>query len=95
MTEKAQKIITNLRTGCDDAARCKDCAGFKWCHDPNFTLEQVAANLIEELSSELEKVKAERDRYWDWIKAMGCETCSGDCAKCDGVSGWVWSGKYD
>ena len=42
---------------------------------------------------ELEKVKAERDRYWGWIKNMGCETCSGDCAKCDGQSGWVWSGE--
>lgn len=43
--------------------------------------------------TELEQVKAERDRYWDWIKAMGCETCSGDCDKCDGQSGWVWSGE--
>ena len=48
---------------------------------------------IERLEKELEQVKAERDRYWNWIKAMGCETCSGDCGECDGTSGWVWSGE--
>lgn len=48
---------------------------------------------INQLEAELEQVKAERDRYWNWIKSMGCETCSGDCGKCDGTSGWTWSGE--
>lgn len=44
---------------------------------------------------EFEQVKAERDRYWQYIKDLGCDSCGGDCDRCevglDGVwSGWVW-----
>lgn len=42
--------------------------------------------------SAAETYKRERDRYWEWIKGMECETCSGDCAKCKDYDGWVWSG---
>ena len=52
-----------------------------------------ACELACKIMREHEQVKAERDRLWNWIKGMGCETCSGDCDKCDGVSGWTWSGE--
>lgn len=46
---------------------------------------------------EFEQVKAERDRYWQYIRGMGCDTCGGDCERCevtpDGAwSGWTWNG---
>lgn len=40
----------------------------------------------------IEKLSVERNRYWAFIRDMGCESCSGDCDKCDGQSGWTWSG---
>ena len=57
------------------------------------TINSAAARALAELWAELERVKKERDRYWDFIRAMECESCSGDCDKCDGQSGWVWSGE--
>lgn len=90
MLEDTKKAIASLRNDAEAAS------------PPMNIMLRAAANLIEinarkadELNAQLEAVKAERDRYWDWIKAMGCETCSGDCAKCDGVSGWKWSGEKD
>lgn len=52
---------------------------------------------IRQLEAELAQVKAERDRYWQYIKDLGCDTCGGDCDRCevtpDGAwSGWVWDG---
>lgn len=88
MLEDTKKAIASLRNDAEVA------------FPPMNIMLRAAANLIEinarkadELNAQLEAVKAERDRYWDWIKAMGCETCSGDCVKCDGQSGWVWSGE--
>lgn len=52
-----------------------------------------AADIIENLSAELEEVKRERDRYWAFIRDMGCESCSGDCDKCVDGSAWTWSGE--
>lgn len=49
--------------------------------------------LLTSAQSAAETYKRERDRYWNWIKGMGCETCSGDCGKCDGTSSWTWSGE--
>lgn len=61
------------------------------------TSAQSAAETWErkykEVLSGLETATQERDRYWSWIREMGCETCSGDCAKCDEGEGWVWSGE--
>lgn len=55
---------------------------------------------IQQLETELEQVKAERDRYWQYIKGLGCDTCGGDCDRCEvGLdrvwSGWVWAGEKE
>lgn len=55
-----------------------------------------AADMIESLSAELERVKRERDRYWKFIEDMACDSCCGDCDKCEvegnDLTGWEWSG---
>lgn len=55
---------------------------------------------IRQLEAELAQVKAERDRYWEYIKGLGCDTCGGDCDRCEvGLdrvwSGWVWAGEKE
>jgi hypothetical protein len=56
--------------------------------------------LLKDMVEEMEKIKAERDRYWQYIKDLGCDSCGGDCDRCevglDGVwSGWVWLPKEE
>ena len=55
------------------------------------------AALCEKVMEDYDKMRRERDRYWQYIKGMECESCSGDCDKCtvtkDGFTGWEWSGK--
>lgn len=55
------------------------------------------AALCEKVMEDYDKMRRERDRYWEYIKGMECESCSGDCDKCtvtkDGFTGWEWSGK--
>ena len=49
---------------------------------------------------ELAQVKAERDRYWQYIKSLGCDTCGGDCDRCEVTldrvwTGWKWNGNKE
>lgn len=85
------------KAGYSDIACAQRALDFAHQHDPRAYIKEHEVETpeeeIERLKSELAQVKAERDRYWNWIKAMGCETCSGDCGNCDGTSGWLWSGE--
>lgn len=75
MTDEAQKIIAALRVVCDDRA-CTECPCFDWCNkNKTNCLDDDAADLIEELSVELEQVKRERDAaVADMEEMQGC-TC--------------------
>ena len=46
---------------------------------------------------EMHRLRAERDRYWEYIKSRVCDTCGGDCSEChvgeDGnLTRWEWDG---
>ena len=61
-------------------------------------LSRDALAHIQQLEAELAQVKAERDRYWQYIKSLGCDTCGGDCDRCEVTldrvwTGWEWDGE--
>ena len=106
MYDEAQKIIAALRADCG-VQTCGECPAWEWCHgERQGKLDDDSADLIEELADQLdmarvdlEQVRTERDRYWEFIRSMECESCSGDCDLCavsnDGntFTGWEWSGE--
>lgn len=52
------------------------------------------------LVTEVQKLREERDRYWEYIKGLGCDTCGGDCDRCEVTldrvwTGWVWDGEKE
>lgn len=49
--------------------------------------------MLTSAQSAAETYKRERDRYWDFIRAMECESCSGDCGKCVKEDEWHWCGE--
>lgn len=59
--------------------------------------EKGLSIMLTSAQSAAETYKRERDQYWDYIKGMECESCSGDCDNCtvtrDGFTGWEWSGE--
>lgn len=52
------------------------------------------------LATECQKLREERDRYWQYIKGLGCDTCGGDCDRCEVTldrvwTGWKWNGNKE
>jgi hypothetical protein len=71
-----------------------DCLAYAACR-----IEGLEAQIVD-LNKTLEQVKAERDRYWQYIKGLGCDTCGGDCDRCEVTldrvwTGWEWAGEKE
>lgn len=86
---------------CASNKDCKECPYFDLFSQLCFKrIATHALAYIQQLEAELEQVKAERDRYWQYIESLGCDTCGGDCDRCEvGLdrvwSGWVWDGEKE
>lgn len=105
MTDEAKRCVVALRTKCREEGSCDACGKNSFCHlHGDEELSDLAANLIESLSAELEQVKHERDvAVEEWKqsaiaeKSM-CDTCmfSDDEGRCwnDCIDGelWQWRG---
>lgn len=62
MTDEAKRCVKALRTKCRKEVSCNACNKNSFCHQyGDEELNDLAADLIESLASELEQVKQERD----------------------------------
>ena len=61
--------------------------------------EKGLSIMLTSAQSAAETYKRERDRYWKFIEDMACDSCCGDCDKCEvegnDLTGWEWSGKKE
>lgn len=53
-----------------------------------------------QLATEAQQLREERDRYWEYIKGLGCDSCGGDCDRCEVTldrvwTGWEWAGEKE
>lgn len=48
------------------------------------------AALCEKVMEDYDKMRRERDRYWQYIESLGCDTCGGDCDRCEVGLDRVW-----
>lgn len=75
MTEDVKRIIAGLRF-CAHAFNCYDCPATDDLCNMNDELQDKAADLIEQLTAELEQVKRERDAaVWDIKNSQPCFAC--------------------
>lgn len=62
MTDEAKRCVESLRVRCRERDSCDGCPKDDYCHyHGDEALRDFAADLIESLASELERVKQERD----------------------------------
>lgn len=77
MTEEVKRLVKALRVRCAEQSNCNDCPKLSYCRfDGDSAMRNEAADLIESLSAELEKVKRERDAaVEDMERGRICCTC--------------------
>lgn len=98
--DKIKKGLEYCSENIDRIDPCQSCPLTDECHWTYESVMTLGVDTIEAMSAELAQVKAERDRYWEYIKGLGCDTCGGDCDRCEvGLdrvwSGWVWAGEKE
>lgn len=81
-----------------DFPRCfvrigKDALAYIWELEAELEAAKERENglsiMLTSAQSAAETYKRERDRYWEWIKSMGCETCSAPWRRGAGLNGRV------
>lgn len=109
MTEEAKRCVVALRTKCREEGSCDVCGKNSFCHvHGDEELSDLAADLIESLSAELEQVKRERDAAVEDLRkvCLATEVCfccksrntdyteyvSNDCMDCIKHCNWQWRG---
>lgn len=109
MTDEVKRCVVALRTKCREEGSCNVCGKNSFCHlHGDEELSDLAADLIESLSEELEQVKRERDaavedlrkvcravRVCFCCKSREAEYVSNDCMDCINGCNWQWRGVKD
>ena len=77
------KTPEKIKKGLENCTRLGGCASCPYFVDNTMAqctpvMAADALTYIQQLEAELAQVKAERDRYWQYIKGLGCDTCCGD-----------------